>query len=120
MVPADVRLLSAKDLFIAQSALTGEALPVEKSGVMVPSPPMNPLELPNICFLGTNVISGTAVALVINTGDATYLGSVAQSLVGQRVLTSFEKGIRGVSSLLIRFMAVMTVICFLDQRLHQA
>ncbi len=113
MVPADVRLLSAKDLFIAQSALTGEALPVEKSGIMVASPAKNPLELPNICFLGTNVISGTAVALVINTGDATYLGSVAQSLVGQRVLTSFERGIRGVSLLLMRFMAVMTVVVFL-------
>jgi len=112
MVPADVRLLSAKDLFIAQSALTGEALPVEKSGVIVASPPTNPLELPNICFLGTNVISGSAVAVVINTGDATYLGSVAQSLVGRRALTSFEKGIRGVSLLLMRFMAVMTVIVF--------
>jgi Mg2+-importing ATPase len=114
MVPADVRLLSAKDLFVAQSALTGEALPVEKAALFNgKTPPANPLELPNIAFLGTNVTSGTATAVVINTGEETYLGSVAESLVGQRALTSFEKGIRGVSLLLLRFMAVMTVVVFI-------
>ena len=73
----------------------------------------SPLELANIAFLGTNVTSGTATALVVNTGETTYLGSVAESLVGQRTLTSFELGIRGVSLLLLRFMAVMTVVVFL-------
>ena len=112
MIPADVRLLSAKDLFIAQSALTGEALPVEKTPLPAQSPAQNPLELTNVAFLGTNVTSGTATALVLNTGDDTYLGSIAGSLAGPRALTSFERGIRGVSLLLLRFMAVMTVIVF--------
>ena len=113
MVPADLRLLTVKDLFIAQSALTGEALPIEKTSASATAPAQNPLELPNVGFLGTNVTSGTATALVINTGDDTYLGSVAESLVGRRAQTSFEKGIRGVSLLLLRFMAVMTVVVFL-------
>lgn len=112
MVPADVRMLSAKDLFVAQSALTGEALPVEKTAANTPSPSASPLELLNIGFLGTNVTSGTATALVINTGEATYLGSIADSLSGRRPITSFERGIRGVSLLLLRFMAVMTVLVF--------
>jgi P-type Mg2+ transporter len=112
MVPADVRFLSAKDLFVAQSALTGEALPVEKTAAPVQTPAQNPLELPNVAFLGTNVTSGTATAVVLNTGDDTYLGSIAESLVGRRALTSFERGIRGVSLLLLRFMAVMTVVVF--------
>jgi len=113
MIPADVRLLSAKDLFIAQSALTGEALPVEKTPAPALAPAVNPLELTNVAFLGTNVTSGTATAIVLNTGDDTYLGSIAGSLVGPRALTSFERGIRGVSLLLLRFMAVMTVVVFL-------
>jgi Mg2+-importing ATPase len=112
MVPADVRLLSAKDLFVTQSTLTGESLPVEKVATTVADPPLNPLELLNIAFLGTNVTSGAATALVVNTGEATYLGSIAESLLGRRTLTSFEKGIRAVSLLLLRFMAVMTVIVF--------
>ncbi|HEY4882032.1 MAG TPA: magnesium-translocating P-type ATPase [Myxococcales bacterium] len=113
MVPADVRLLSVKDLFVAQSALTGESLPVEKAATTGPSAPHNPLELPDVAFLGTNVTSGTAIAVAVNTGEDTYLGSVAESLIGQRALTSFEKGIRGVSLLLLRFMGVMTVVVFL-------
>ena len=112
MVPADVRLLSAKDLFVTQSTLTGESLPVEKTAAPAPQPPQSPLELPNVAFLGTNVISGTATALVINTGQATYLGTIAESLLKRRTLTSFEQGIRGVSLLLLRFMAVMTAIVF--------
>jgi Mg2+-importing ATPase len=113
MVPADVRVVTAKDLFVAQSALTGEALPVEKSFAPVAvAAAGSPLELPNVGFLGTNVTSGTATALVVNTGESTYLGSIAESLVGQRTLTSFEVGIRGVSLLLLRFMAVMTVVVF--------
>jgi len=112
MVPADVRLLSAKDLFVTQSTLTGESLPVEKVATTLADPPLNPLELPNIAFLGTNVTSGAATALVINTGQATYLGNIAESLLGRRAPTSFEKGIRAVSFLLLRFMAVMTVVVF--------
>ncbi len=113
MVPADVRFLAAKDLFVAQSALTGEALPIEKSVSSAALPPTNPLELANIAFLGTNVTSGTALVVVINIGDATYLGSVAESLARRRPPTSFERGISGVSLLLLRFMAVMTMLVFL-------
>lgn len=112
MVPADLRLLSAKDLFVAQSALTGEALPVEKMGASITTPGPNPLELGNIVFLGTNVTSGTAVGLVVLTGESTYFGGIAESLAGPRPLTSFERGIRGVSLLLMRFMVVMTVLVF--------
>ena len=84
MVPADARVLSAKDLFLNQAALTGEALPVEKKSAPAPATVQNPLELPNICFLGSNVESGSATAVVIHTGNRTYFGSLAASIVGQR------------------------------------
>jgi len=113
MVPADVRVLSAKDLFLNQVALTGEALPVEKKAA--PSSPdvQNPLELPNICFLGSDVESGSATAVVIHTGNRTYFGSLAASLVGQRQLTSFDLGINKFTWLMIRFIAVMVPAVFL-------
>src|SRR5450759_5032630 len=84
MVPADVRVLSAKDLFLNQMALTGEALPVEKKAAPASAEVQNPLDLPNLCFLGSNIESGSATAVVIQTGDRTYLGSLAASIVGQR------------------------------------
>jgi Mg2+-importing ATPase len=118
MVPADVRLLSAKDLFVSQSALTGESLPVEKSDV--PGAEVgrrlaaldSPLDLPNVCYMGTNVVSGTARAVVVATGDRTYLGSLARHVVGRRAPTSFDRGVNGVSWLLIRFMLVMVPLVF--------
>jgi len=117
MVPADLRLLGAKDLFISQAILTGESLPVEKSApAAVPSragATGNPLDLASICYMGTNVVSGTATAVVLATGARSYLGSLAHSMSGQRVQTSFDRGIRSVSWLLIRFMAVMVPIVFL-------
>ncbi|HXD35930.1 MAG TPA: magnesium-translocating P-type ATPase [Rhodanobacter sp.] len=116
MVPADVRLLSAKDLFISQAILTGESLPVEKSAPLTAAeaqPDGDPLELPTICYMGTNVVSGTAVAVVLATGPRTYLGSLSHSMTGQRVQTSFDRGVSGVSWLLIRFMAVMVPVVFL-------
>ena len=82
MVPADVRVLSAKDLFLNQSALTGESLPVERKADATSAAIQNPLELPNICFLGSNVESGSATAVVIHTADRTYFGSLAASIVG--------------------------------------
>ena len=113
MVPADVRLLSAKDLFLNQAALTGEALPVERKADPAPPDVENPLDLPNLCFLGSNVESGTATAVVIHTGDRTYFGSLAASIVGQRQLTSFDKGINQFTWLMIRFIAVMVPAVFL-------
>jgi Mg2+-importing ATPase len=82
MVPADVRVLSAKDLFLNQAALTGEALPVEKKAAPASADVQNPLDLPNLCFLGSNVESGSATAVVIHTGGRTYFGSLAASIDG--------------------------------------
>ncbi|CAH1085529.1 magnesium-translocating P-type ATPase [Candidatus Nitrotoga sp. 1052] len=113
MTPADVRVLSAKDLFLNQAALTGESLPVEKKADVAPADVHNPLELANICFLGTNVESGAATAVVICTGKQTYLGSLAASIVGQRQLTSFDKGINKFTWLMILFIAVMVPTVFL-------
>jgi len=113
MVPADVRVLTAKDLFLNRAALTGESMPVEKKAASSSGEIRNPLELPNICFLGSNVESGTASAVVIHTGDKTYFGSLAASIVGQRQLTSFDKGVNKFTWLMIRFIAVMVPAVFL-------
>ena len=113
MVPADVRVLSAKDLFLNQAALTGEALPVEKKADPAPSDVQNPLELPDICFLGSDVESGSATAVVVHAGKRTYFGSLAASIVGERQLTSFDKGVNKFTWLMIRFIAVMVPAVFL-------
>lgn len=118
LIPADVRLLTAKDLFVSQASLTGESIPVEKVDVSafeirrLLNAQAAPLDLPNLCFLGTSVVSGTAKAIVVATGSRTYLGSIARHLVGRRSETAFDKGVRGVSWLLIRFMFVMVPIVF--------
>jgi Mg2+-importing ATPase len=114
MIPADVRIIHSKDLFVSQAMLTGEALPVEKRETAIPDADNRPLlELENICFMGTNVVSGTAMAIVANTGSHTYFGSLSRSLVGKRAETSFDKGVNSVSWLLIRFMLVMVPLVFL-------
>jgi Mg2+-importing ATPase len=114
MIPADCRIIVAKDLFISQAILTGESLPVEKSEKPVTDiAEKSILELNNICFMGTNVISGSATAMVINTGSLSYFGSISKSLTGKRAETSFDKGVKSVSWLLIRFMLVMVPLVFL-------
>jgi len=113
MVPADVRVLTAKDLFLNQAALTGESMPVERNAAPASGEIRNPLELPNICFLGSDVESGTATAVVIHTGDKTYFGSLAASIVGEREVTSFDKGINKFTWLMIRFIMVMVPAVFL-------
>jgi P-type Mg2+ transporter len=113
MIPADVRLLSAKDLFINQSALTGESMPVEKSASAVDKASGSPLDLPNLCFMGTNVVSGTAIAVVVMTGASTYFGSLASTLGVERVQTSFDKGVHKFTWLMIKFMAFMVPSVFL-------
>ncbi len=115
MVPADLRLLSSKDLFISQAILSGESLPVEKTAPAAAehgasSTKVQPLDLASICYMGTNVVSGSATAVVVATGSRTYLGSLARSLSGERVQTSFDRGVKSVSWLLIRFMLVMVPI----------
>src|SRR5450631_249137 len=119
MIPADVRLLTAKDLFVSQAMLTGESIPLEKYPV-APAKRINSatapgtlLERETACFMGTNVVSGTATAVVAATGDATFFGAVAKDIVGARPLTSFDKGISKVSWMLVRFLMVMTPLVFL-------
>ncbi|WP_338587282.1 magnesium-translocating P-type ATPase [Clostridium baratii] len=115
MIPADVRIIRAKDLFVGQSALTGESEPVEKFGGELSyeeAKDNNPLELNNLAFMGTNVISGSALALVITTGDGTYFGEIGKSLTGKKVKTNFDIGVNKVSFLLIKFMAIMVPIVF--------
>ncbi len=113
MVPADVRLLTTKDLFLNQSALTGEAMPVEKRAGPAPPEVDSPLELPNVCFLGSNVESGAGSAVVVHTGERTYFGALATSIGQERQLTSFDKGVNGFTWLMIRFIAVMVPTVFL-------
>ncbi|MFB6457819.1 magnesium-translocating P-type ATPase [Chitinophaga sp. Hz27] len=112
MVPADVRLLSAKDLFLNQAALTGESMPVEKTVITITGNTENPTDNPNLCFLGSSVESGTATAMVINTGDRTSFGSLAAHITGQQVSTSFDKGINGFTWLMIKFIVVMVPAVF--------
>ncbi len=121
MIPADVRLLQSKDLFVSQSVLTGESMPVEKADIhhlhtgQKQSPQSkndSPLEQENLCFLGTNIISGSATAAVVTTGERTMLGSLAKAVAGHRTETSFDKGLKSVSWLLVRFMLVMTPLIF--------
>jgi len=113
MIPADVRLLSAKDLFVSQSSLTGESLPVEKFSGDAGKDSKNPIDLPNICFMGTNVVSGTATAVVVQTGINTYFGALTSTMAGSRVLTSFDRGITKFTWVMISFMAVMVPTVFL-------
>ena len=112
MIPADCRIIYAKDLFVSQSAMTGESMPVEKF-VENKGDTKNPLELDNIVFMGTNVVSGSATAVVVMTGPNTYFGELAKHIVDVgRPMTSFELGVNKVSWLLIRFMFVMVPLVF--------
>ncbi|OTP10139.1 magnesium-translocating P-type ATPase [Enterococcus sp. 10A9_DIV0425] len=107
MIPADIRLLTAKDLFISQAALTGESYPVEKHAVICTSESQNEASYENIAFMGSNVISGSAEGVVVAVGKHTMFGHVAQTLSEQPVKTNFELGIQKTSMLLIKFMALM-------------
>ncbi len=114
MIPADCRIIQRKDLFVSESMLTGEALPVEKNHFPIrDADKKQPAELDNICFMGTNVVSGSATAVVVATGSYTFFGSISKSIVGERPETSFDKGINKVSFMLIRFMLVMVPLIFL-------
>ena len=108
MIPADCRVLTAKDLFVSQAAMTGESMPVEKFAEQQDAKTRNPLDLENILFMGTNVVSGAATAVILTTGNSTYFGALAQRVTAtDRATTSFQQGVNKVSWLLIRFMFVM-------------
>ncbi|WP_261512212.1 magnesium-translocating P-type ATPase [Chryseobacterium paludis] len=114
MIPADCRIVVSKDLFVSESMLTGEALPVEKNHLPIRNAENKQvIELNNLCFMGTNVVSGSATAVIVVTGSYTYFGSISKSITGERPETSFDKGINKVSFLLIRFMLVMVPVIFL-------
>jgi Mg2+-importing ATPase len=114
MVPADVRVITCKDLFLNQSSLTGESLPVEKTVKAIPADQTNTLQFENLCFFGSNVESGTALALTITTGQDTYFGKLAASLSSnQHIQNSFQKGINKFTWLMIGFMAVLVPVVFL-------
>ncbi len=116
MIPADIRLIESKDLYVGQSSITGESDAVRKlTNTEIKS--IDDIEsitdLDTICFMGTNVISGSAKAIVIKTGDNTYFGKVARTLTQGKPKTSFQKGIESISKLLIRFMIVLIPIIFI-------
>lgn len=114
MIPGDLRIIEAKDLFISQASLTGESEPVEKFAIET-TVGTNVLEAQNLAFMGSDVISGSAVGVVIATGDETMLGRISIDLNKKRELTTFEIGINSVSWLLIRFMLVMVpVVLFIN------
>ena len=113
MIPADVRIISSKDLFVSQSSLTGESDPVEKTGAALQFNHNSPLELNNLAFMGSNVVSGGASCITVAIGDDTFFGAIAQTLQqDKKVVTSFEKGVNSVSWVLIRFMMIMVPIVF--------
>lgn len=114
MIPVDARIIQSKDLFVNQTMLTGESLPVEKTSDVINNISNKPLhELENICLMGTNVLSGSAIIVAINTGSNTYFGAISKSVAEKRSETSFDKGINKVSWLLIRYMLVMVSLVFL-------
>ena len=115
LIPADLRVIEAKDLYLIQSSLTGESDAVKK--VVETKNKKEDLDditnLDNICFMGTNVMSGTGKGIVFNIGDNTYFGKVADTITERKPKTNFQKGIENVSKLLIRFMLVLIPITFL-------
>lgn len=107
MIPADMRLLSAKDLFISQAALTGESYPVEKQAIVYDDETLSETSYENLAFMGSNVISGSAEGIIVSVGNETLFGHVAQTLSEKTIKSSFEIGIHKTSMLLIKFMALM-------------
>jgi Mg2+-importing ATPase len=112
MIPADLRLVSCKDLHVIQASLTGESFPVEKADAPEAAAGHSPLELKNLCFLGTSVETGAAHGVVVATGRESYLGAMASAIVRQRAETDFDRGIRRFTWLMIRFILVMVLLVF--------
>jgi len=111
MVPADVRIIMSTDLFINQSSLTGESLPVEKHATSKHN--NNILDLENICYTGTSVVSGSALAMVVATGLNTYFATISKSIAERRPDGNFIKGVKAVTKVLVVFMLIMVPIVYL-------
>jgi len=112
MIPADLRLITAKDLFVNQSTLTGEAMPLEKVAIAHASATETPFDLPNICFMGSAVVSGIGCGVVVLTGARTAFGRVAGTIAAQRVMTSFDMGITRFTWMMLGFIMVMAPLVF--------
>ena len=121
MIPADLRIIESKDLYVRESSLTGESDSIKKTVELeldnennnIEDKIENITELNNICFMGTNVISGFAKGVVIKTGDSCYLGKIAHTISNRKNKTAFQKGIENISRLLIRFMLFMIPLVFI-------
>lgn len=113
IIPADIKILSAKDLFVSQSSLTGESDAIEKFATNFADSSANVTDYTNLAFMGSNVVSGSAKAIVLNTGNHTYLGQIAQKINEKPTKTDFEKGIKSVSWLLIRVMLIVVPLVFI-------
>ena len=115
MIPADLRIIESTDLYVGQSSLTGESNAVKKlvESEMQENELDNIADLDTICFMGTNVISGSAKGVIIKTADATYFGKIAHTLTTGKPKTAFQKGIESISKLLIRFMLIVIPIVFI-------
>jgi Mg2+-importing ATPase len=112
MVPADLRLVTCKDLHVIQASLTGESFPVEKAAAAEAAGNRSPLELKNLCFLGTSVEVGSARGVVVGTGRQTYMADLAKSVVEPPPPTSFDRGVSRFTWLMIRFILVMVPLVF--------
>ena len=115
MIPADLRIIESKDLYVGQSALTGESDAVRKltNSEISPDDLDSISDIDTICFMGTNVISGSATAVVIKTGDSTYFGNIAHNIDNAKPKTAFQKDIEGISKLLVKFMLILIPIVFI-------
>ena len=114
LIPADLRLIESKDLYVGQSSLTGESDSVKKTVELEEGKQIDNIsDLDNICFMGTNVISGSAKGVVIKTGDRTYFGKIAHTITTSKEKNAFQKEIENISRLLIKFMLIMIPIVFL-------
>ncbi|MFW8609908.1 cation-transporting P-type ATPase [Rhizobium beringeri] len=113
MIPADLRILTANDLFVNQSALTGESMPVEKGDTTGVVRDDDPFTLANICFMGSSVSSGYGTGVIVHTGRSTFFGKLASQITGADEETSFDRGIRSFAWLMVRFILVMVPLVFL-------
>jgi Mg2+-importing ATPase len=112
MIPADLRILSSKDLFLNVATLTGESMPVEKMAKQLDKKPGTISEMSNIAFMGSSVVSGTGLGVVIKTGVNTQFGELSKRLVNMRVETSFDKGVKQFTWVMIRIMVIMVIFIF--------
>ncbi len=112
MIPADLRIISCKDLFVNQASLTGESFPIEKFPEPIQPKNNSISELTNIAFMGSSVVTGSGLGLVIKTGISTQFGEVSRRLVTMRIETSFDKGVRKFTWLMIRLLLILIVVIF--------